>query len=283
MRSIIVNISKGVRWITGLGILVLFIMYLSDRISYRFPDLESSSRTLDSLTTIFLSILIEALPFVLIGVFASAIIEVLVSEDTITRILPRKTVPGIFTAGLIGLIFPICECGSVLIVRRLVKKGVPLYLGTTIMLAAPIVNPVVIASTKMAFAYNPAMVYLRVIGGFGIAVFTGYLLKILLGQSHELRDNHFHVHDHCCTCQHGHANGLIAKIRHVFIHACDEFFFMGKFLIAGAFLAAFLQTVVSRNTITDIGQGAISSTLVMMTLTFGLSLCSSADAFVAST
>lgn len=107
--------------------------------------------------TIFLSIIIEALPFILIGVLASSFIHIFLSEENIQRFLPRRRLIRLSVAALLGVFFPICECGIVPVIRRLVAKGVPLSVGVTFMLAAPIINPVVAASTFMAFPKQPLM------------------------------------------------------------------------------------------------------------------------------
>lgn len=70
-----------------------------------------------TLTTIFLSIIIEAVPFILLGVFVSALIQVFVNEDTIAKFVPKSRFLGIVLASLMGIIFPVCECGIVPVAR----------------------------------------------------------------------------------------------------------------------------------------------------------------------
>ena len=64
-------------------------------------------------------------------------------------------------------------------------------------------------------------------------------------------------------------------------HAVEEFFSMGKYLVLGALIAAMVQTFVQTSTLLAIGQGPFSSSAVMG-LAYILSLCSEADAFIAS-
>jgi len=113
---------------------------------------EKISAGLLNFKTVFLSIIIEALPFVLAGAFVSAILHVFVSDRAIRKILPRKKIPSIPVAGFLGIIFPVCECGIVSVARRLIGKGVSLYSGITFMLAGPVVNLVVASSTAATFA-----------------------------------------------------------------------------------------------------------------------------------
>lgn len=260
---------------------------------------------LQLLSTVFISVVIEALPFVLIGVLVSSLIEVFVSQDTIRRLMPKHRGISLLAASLLGLLFPMCECGIVPVVRRLVGKGVPVSVAMTFMLATPIVNPVVITSTAMAFAERPQMVISRCLGGVLVALTVGLVLELIYRDPRRSRgtlrmaagatESHHHDHDH----DHGHhrdhahvhshdhdhpsSRGLLGKLRSTLTHATDEFFSTGRYLVIGALLAALLQTVVSRTALATVGQHAVGSRVSLMGLAYGLSLCSEADAFVAST
>jgi len=181
--------------------------------------------------TIFLSIIIEAIPFILIGVFVSALLQNFVSEEQIKRFLPGSKYSKILLACLMGIIFPVCECGIVPVARRLVSKGVPLYSAVTFMLAAPIINPVVASSTAVAFSANPKMVCYRLGLAFLVSFAAGLLVSYFF-DSGELRGTM--PHSNCdCGCSHDHnhsrdtfAGRLVSTLR----NACDEFFEMGKYL-----------------------------------------------------
>lgn len=233
--------------------------------------------------TIFLSIIIEAIPFILIGVFVSALLQNFVSEERIKRILPGNKFLNLLLACLMGIVFPVCECGIVPVARRLVSKGVPLYSAVTFMLAAPIINPVVASSTAVAFSGNPKIVCYRLGMAFIVAFFAGYIVSCFFNNG-ELRG--IMLQNSCeCGCSHGHyhlKSGLVDKLISTLRNACDEFFEMGKYLILGACLAAFVQTTLSRDVLIHVGQGMWSSIASMMTFAFGISVCSSADAFIAA-
>ncbi|MBP2661109.1 MAG: Protein of unknown function transrane, partial [Firmicutes bacterium] len=92
---------------------------------------------------ILLSIVIESFPFLLMSVIVSALLNNFVSENTIRNMIPQSNIRSIFMACFLGILFPVCDCGMVPIVRRLILKGVPLPAAIAFMLAAPIVNPVV--------------------------------------------------------------------------------------------------------------------------------------------
>ncbi|WP_167629321.1 permease [Listeria valentina] len=128
------------------------------------------------MNTIFISILIEALPFVLIGVFIASFIQMYVSEKFIARVIPKNRFWAVVVGSFIGVLFPSCECGIVPIVRNLLKKGVPLHAGIAFMLTAPIINPVVLFSTYVAFGSNWEIPILRVVGSLVVALVVGNLI-----------------------------------------------------------------------------------------------------------
>lgn len=227
------------------------------------------------LNSIFISILIEAIPFILIGVILSGIIQMFVSEEMIARIMPKNRFLAVLFGALAGVLFPACECGIIPITRRLLLKGVPLHAGVAFMLTAPIINPIVLFSTYIAFGNRWSVVFYR--GGLALAV--SLIIGIIL--SYQFKDNqllkpeepgHHHHHHHT----------LLQKLGGTLRHAIDEFFSVGKYLIIGAFIAAAMQTYVKTSTLLAIGQNDVSSSLVMMGLAFVLSLCSEVDAFIAS-
>nr|WP_269802275.1 permease [Bacillus sp. G16] len=227
------------------------------------------------LNSIFISILIEAIPFILIGVILSGIIQMFVSEEMIARIMPKNRFLAVLFGALAGVLFPACECGIIPITRRLLLKGVPLHAGVAFMLTAPIINPIVLFSTYIAFGNRWSVVFYR--GGLALAV--SVIIGIIL--SYQFKDNQLLKPDESGH-HHHHHHTLLQKLGGTLRHAIDEFFSVGKYLIIGAFIAAAMQTYVKTSTLLAIGQNDVSSSLVMMGLAFVLSLCSEVDAFIAS-
>src|SRR6478736_2343436 len=123
----------------------------------------------------FLSVLFEGVPFLLLGSIISGLVDVFVSSERMQKIMPKNTAAAIGVSGLLGLVFPMCECGSVIVIRRFIRKGLPLSCAVTYMLGAPIVSPIVALSTYAAFrGQNPLMMTsLRLLMGYGIAVLAG--------------------------------------------------------------------------------------------------------------
>ncbi|MGC4375308.1 permease [Fictibacillus sp. Mic-4] len=227
------------------------------------------------MNTIFVSILIEALPFVLIGVFIAGFIQMFITEDMVARIMPKNKVLSVLFASFVGIFFPSCECGIVPIVRKLAAKGVPLHAGIAFMLTGPIINPVVLFSTYVAFGSTWEMPLYRALGAIVVSVFVGLIIAFFYkGDGLKAFDaGHRHSHE---------SLSIKEKIWETLKHAVDEFFSMGKYLVIGALIAACVQTYVKTSTLLSIGNGKVSSTLVMMVLAFILSLCSEADAFIGS-
>ncbi|MFC4322070.1 permease [Litchfieldia salsa] len=228
---------------------------------------------------IFLSIFIEAIPFVLIGVFIAGFIQVFVSEDHLKRLIPKNKFSAVLISCLIGALFPACECGIVPIVRRLIAKGVPLFAGVGFLLTGPLINPIVIFSTYMAFGENIKMAGLRMGLGLLIAlVITG--IVCILFKSNQMKPSKLSF---VSSELNESKRPIGVRMKAMFVHAIDEFFDMGKFLVLGAILAAFVQTYVSTKSLLDVGgTDVLASTFVMMGLAYLLSLCSEADAFIAA-
>ncbi|GED66334.1 permease [Brevibacillus reuszeri] len=238
--------------------------------------IEWSPQWLD-VKTFFLSIVLEAIPFVLLGVFFSAFIQTFITEEQVRRWTPKSMIIGLPFAGLLGFLFPVCECAIIPIVRRLIQKGMPLPVGITFLLAGPIVNPVVLSSTYVAFSRYPDMALYRGVAGFVVAIMVG-MLVFLFVKKNPLRLGMESQNRHEAL----HTEAARGKLSATFSHAVDEFFDMGKYLLFGAFISALLQVFVSREILVNIGQTPLTSNLVMMGMAYLFSLCSEADAFIAA-
>ena len=242
---------------------------------------------LSTLSTIFLGIFIEALPYLLLGIVASGFIEVFVKKDLILRLIPKNRLLGIFLGSLLGLLFPVCEHGVVPLTRRLYQKGMPASMGISFMLAAPVMNPIVLASTLAAFGLGPVF-WGRIILTLMIAILTGLVFSFQKEDEILVSMPEILVYDcHHCGSEvnpnslTGTGGTIKEKILQSIVLAGDEFFDIGLYFIIGAFLAALLQTFVPQNVLLAMGGGPILSILLMITLAVVLSICSTVDAFVA--
>ncbi|MBN1814471.1 MAG: permease [Anaerolineae bacterium] len=239
--------------------------------------------------TIFLGIFIEAVPFLLAGTLASGLIETFVRREWVQNLSPRSPILGGVMGALMGLVFPVCECGVVPVTRRLVRKGLPLPAAIAYMLAAPVINPIVIVSTWTAFGWS-AVLWMRMALTLVVAVVTGCVFALSRDPSRVLLSEQV-VAPTCCN--HGDEESpqtkesskpsWIRRIAEALVLSGDEFFEMGRYLILGSLLAAGMQTLVPQAVLLGVGQVPAASVLVMMALAFVLSICSTVDAFVALT
>ncbi len=254
----------------------------------------------------FLSILFEGVPFILLGTLISGFIDIYLPPGTMDRFLPKNKFLAVLSAGLMGAVFPVCECAVVPVIRRLVKKGLPVSCALTYMLAAPIVNPITALSTWKAFQGQGAamMTSSRLLLGFMIAVAVGLIvsrlsiasvLKARLVESLEKEDeshhHHEHEHDHsCCGHDHGHDhhhdkpaedNRLVAALR----SAMKDFVDVAVYFSIGVSITALFNTGIAPGAqwLDTLASNPTAAPAALMVLAFILSLCSTSDAFIAAT
>ncbi len=240
------------------------------------PALRELTPRVQGLITVFLGIFIEALPFVVAGVLVSSVIAIFVSDRLIQRLTPRSPMAAAVAGSLLGMIFPVCECGSVPTTRRLLHKGAPLPFGVAFLLAAPVINPIVIASTWVAFSGDWLMVGGRIGLTLLIAINVALVLSWLPRQDQLLAQGA--THGAGCACgQVTHGRSIAGVLR----HSSDELLEMSRWLIIGALLAATMQAFVPQSTLLALGDGPLLSVLVLMALAVLLSVCSTVDAFLA--
>jgi hypothetical protein len=232
----------------------------------------------------FLSILFEGLPFLLIGTIISGLIDQFLPAQLMTRLLPRNPYVGAVVSGLLGICFPMCECGVVPVIRRLMAKGLPTSNAITYMLAAPIVNPIVALSTYAAFRGQAP---LQIVGfrlgiGFVVAVIVGIVVHHLplrwvlrqevlasLAQPQGLSSG---------------AGGTVSRRLWNALGTCvGDLLNMMVYFVLGAAAAALFNTAVNQDVILPLAMNDWLATGSMMGLAAVLSVCSTTDAFIAAT
>jgi uncharacterized membrane protein YraQ (UPF0718 family) len=260
----------------------------------------------------FLSILFEGVPFILLGTLISGFIDVYLPAGMLDRFLPRNRYRAVMTAGLLGAVFPVCECAVVPVIRRLMNKGLPVSCGLTYMLAAPIVNPITALSTWKAFQGQDAvmMTSSRMLLGYLIAVAVGLLVmrlplssilkpKLLEGMDREQvedtanhkevnADHHHHHHDEGCCGHHDHSEPTVdsgAKLVAAFRSAMKDFVDVGVYFSVGVMITALFNTGIAPGAawLDGLAQNPLAAPAALMGLAFVLSLCSTSDAFIAAT
>ena len=229
--------------------------------------------------TRFLSIFVAAVPFLLLGTITSGLIETFVKSDDILRFLPRNRLGAAIGGAFLGLAFPVCEFGVVPVARRLFSKGLPLSMGVAFLLAAPVMNPIVFASTYIAFGFGPVFIG-RIVITVLVAVTVGMVIGAFAKPSAVLKPISL-------GGQHDHAGAdhtppsFRGKLMRALQIAADEFFEMGRFLILGSALAALLQTLAPQESLLALGAGPVLSVLFMQIMAYILSVCSTVDSFLA--
>jgi uncharacterized protein len=275
-------------WVTGVLLLVAVLNFIGGLMGELPENLDRIVDTLSNFSAVFLGIFIEAAPFLLLGTLASGFVEVFVDREEMARWIPRNPLLGALAGSSIGMFFPVCECGVVPFTRRLIYKGVPVSVGISTLLAAPVINPIVIASTLAAF--GPGMIFWGRMGlSLAIAVLVGLVFSLSANPRSMLRrEDAFPAPALIDIDPTGDPKPpappkppLKQRLTQVFMVAADEFFEMGRYLIIGALLASLMQTFVRQSALLEVGQGPVLSVLVLTALGVLLSICSTVDAFIA--
>jgi uncharacterized protein len=219
--------------------------------------------------TIFVSIVIQATPFVVLGTVVSAAIAALVPPTFFARALPRRPVLAVPVAGVAGAVLPGCECGSVPIAGALVRRGVTPAAALAFLLSAPAINPVVLVATAVAFPGRPQMVLARLLASLVASVAMGWLW-LRLGRAEWLRAP---------------ARPDLAGLSRgaAFVAACrSDMVQAGGYLVVGGLTAATLNVAVPPTWLHAVAGQAVLSVVALALLAVVLSICSEADAFVAA-
>lgn len=270
---------------------------------------------LHSAFTLFLSLLVEAIPFLLLGVLLSSCLLFLIDEKQLITRLPTNPFLGSVVGSCIGFLFPVCECGNIPVARRLLLKGVSPSVTISFLLAAPTINPIVIWSTWVAFGNQPQIVVFRVLFSLLIATIVGCVFssqkdaRSLLQTSFARRFNPtiysqlentekestllqsgsflldggqvLPLNDSLLLNTNQSPLSLKSKGQSLIDNLLQEFSELGAMLVLGSAIAAMIQVFVPRELILNLGQDTITSILAMMLLAVIVSICSTVDSFFA--
>ncbi|MEU7901321.1 permease [Actinoplanes sp. NPDC049118] len=246
-----------------LAVLLVLLVVVRDPLAALISD-----PRLQTWTTVFVSVLVQAVPFLVFGVVLSAVIAVFVPRSFWARALPKHPALAVPAAGLAGVVLPGCECGSVPIAGSLIRRGVTPAAALAFLLAAPAINPIVLTATAVAFPGNPEMVVARAGASLVVAVAMGWLW-LRLGKTEWIK-----------MPPRPHEDGsrlkaFVAACRHDVMHA-------GGFLVLGAAAAATINVVVPEAWLQRVADNPVLSIIALAVLAVLLSICSEADAFVAA-
>jgi hypothetical protein len=219
--------------------------------------------------TVFVSIVVQALPFLVLGVLLSAAVTAFVPADFFARHLPRRPAIAVPVAASAGVVLPGCECASVPLASGLMRRGMAPAAALAFLLSAPAINPIVLASTAVAFPGDPEMVLARLIASLLAAVAMGWIW-LRWGKGEWIR-----------PAARPHTEGL-SKWQVFRVGAQHDLVHAGGFLVVGGLTAAVLNTVIPTEWLDAVAQREWLSILALAALAVLLAICSEADAFVAA-
>ncbi|WP_308797652.1 permease [Agromyces silvae] len=262
-RARSVGIGIGVAGILALVSIRLFApAELGDVLSDRVQDF----------ITLSVSVVIESLPFVFLGIGLSIAVQLFLPEDFLIRRLPRNPVLRRIVVSLLGVLLPVCECGNVPLARGLIQRGLTVGESMTFLLAAPILNPVTIITTYQAFGWDDGILIARIAGGFIVANLIGWVYS-RHPQPMSLLTPRFQA-----ACAHP-GTDASSKPRKAARMFAEETSAMMPALFVGSAIAGLIQVAVSRDFLVTLGQNPVLSVFALMLLAFVISICANVDAF----
>jgi uncharacterized protein len=284
------------------------------------PGLRDSMDKVYNALTLFFSLLVEAMPFLLLGVLFSSVLLLFVDERRLVSIIPRNPILAALFGSLIGCLFPVCECGNVPVARRLLLQGAPNAMAVGFLLAAPTVNPIVIWATWTAFRDQPELVVLRVAGSLVIATIIGCVFSAQADLRPLLQPNIARMMPAPRTSRRSRrgsqasdllqsgtfmlgtpgqplrldestaaalsANPALSqampdRLQLMLENMVNELRELGGILIIGTAIASLVQVAIPREVVLGLGQSPVTSIVAMMLLAWLVSICSTVDAFFA--
>jgi uncharacterized protein len=273
---------------------------------------------INSAFTLFLSLLVEAIPFLILGVLLSGLLLLFVDERKLMAVMPKHPLLGALAGSMAGFLFPVCECGNIPVARRLIMQGAPPSVAIGFLLAAPTINPIVFWATWTAFRDQPEIVFLRVGLSLFIATIVGWIFSaqadmsallqpsvarsrrfsktikaptlvgasarittgtFLLGESQPLQLDALDSGSLASSISS--SNRLSDRVQLLIDNTITEIRELGGVLVLGSVIAAIVQVGIPREIILGLGQGPVSSIVAMMILAGVVSICSTVDAFFA--
>ena len=228
---------------------------------------------LQDLLTLSISVVIESLPFVILGILLSIVVQVWLPDGILMKYLPRNPVLRRLCISMFGIFLPVCECGNVPLARGLIVGGFTVPESMTFLLAAPIVNPITIITTHQAFGFDDGILVARLLGGLAIANIVGWLFSL------HTRPDALLTAGFAAECRRPadeHQHSRTSKSVDIFIREASVIM---PALFIGALVAGAIQVAVPRDVLVALGSNPLWSILAMMVLAFVIAVCSNVDAF----
>ncbi len=256
----------------GLGVATVAVLFAVDAL---VPGLMpgAPTRVQDGLT-LAISVLIESLPFVVLGVVLSIVVQVWVPAGAIERWMPRRAWARRAVLSLLGMVIPVCECGNVPFARGLLMRGFSVPETLTFLVAAPIVNPIVIITTHQAFGFDDGVLIARLVGGYLVANLIGWIYSRHPDHDALVTDR---FRDTCELVMHEPGG----RWRRSLAQFVVELRAVMPALVIGSAVAGAVQVLVPRSALLAIGSNPVLSIVAMMMLAMIVSICSNVDSFFA--
>jgi uncharacterized membrane protein YraQ (UPF0718 family) len=264
--------GRATPWL-GLGVAVVVALFAIDAFAPSLFGEALPTRAQDGLT-LALSVLIEALPFIALGVVLSVVVQVWIPPGVIERWMPRRAWARRAVLSLLGMLFPVCECGNVPFARGLMMRGFSVSDTLTFLIAAPIVNPIVILTTHAAFGWSDGILVARLVGGYLVANLIGWLYSRHPDPDALVTDRFRQT----CALVVAEPGG---KGRRSLAQFVVELRAVMPALVIGSALAGAVQVLVPREALLAIGSDPALSIATMIVLAMVVSICSNVDAFFA--
>lgn len=265
--------GRGPLWLVA-GLAAVLVLFAVDAFAPSVFGEALPTRAQDGIT-LALSVLLESLPFVALGVVLSVVVQVWVPAGVIERWMPRRAWARRAVLSLLGMLIPVCECGNVPFARGLMIRGFAVSDTLTFLVAAPIVNPIVILTTHAAFGFSDGVLVARLVGGYLIANLIGWLYSRHPDPDALLTDR-FRA---SCDIPEGVARGT--RMQRSIAQFVVELRSVMPALVIGSALAGAVQVLVPRSALLAIGSDPALSIATMMLLAMIVSICSNVDAFFA--
>ncbi|CAN5246478.1 permease [soil metagenome] len=265
--------TRSPRRLVWLGIGVVGIAALLGIRAFLQGSGFSLPNEVQDLLTLSISVVIESLPFVILGILLSIVVQVWLPDGILMKYLPRNPVLRRLCISMFGIFLPVCECGNVPLARGLIVGGFTVPESMTFLLAAPIVNPITIITTHQAFGFDDGILVARLLGGLAIANIIGWLFSLHPRQDALLTSS---FAAECRRPADEHSHSRTSKSVDIFIREASVIM---PALFIGALVAGAIQVAVPRDVLVALGSNPLWSILAMMVLAFVIAVCSNVDAF----
>jgi hypothetical protein len=228
--------------------------------------------------------------------------------DRAVSFLGRRRNVAILGSGFLGLVNPMCDCGVIVVMRRLLRKGMPLSCCIAYILAGPIINVLVIATTWQAFTgmqdrKGPSgqplylmgsgwMMVSRIVLGYLVAVVTAFIVErqfrrygakllaptLQVPSGLPIIETDEYEHDTAPR------QSFWKRLGNVSETSLHDFVDVMVLLIPGALLASAVRQLLRPEMVEAFSKNQpVMAISAMSLLAFVITLCSETDAFVART